>query len=168
MEFYDVVKSRKSIRAYKDEPIDPDALRRIGEAVNLAPSACNIQPWCFRIILNREVRNSISSCYKNEWLKKAPAIVVALGNKDAAWKRLDGDSIINVDIGIAMEHLVLAAAAEGLGTCWICAYDVGRMNSVLGILPPWEVIAISPLGKAAENPEPRKRKPISEVFRIIE
>ena len=168
MEFYDVVKSRKSIRAYKDEPIDPDALRRIGEAVNLAPSACNIQPWCFRIILNREVRNSISSCYKNEWLKKAPAIVVALGNKDAAWKRLDGASIINVDIGIAMEHLVLAAAAEGLGTCWICAYDVGRMNSVLGILPPWEVIAISPLGKAAENPEPRKRKPISEVFRIIE
>jgi nitroreductase len=167
MEFYDVVKSRKSIRAYKDEPIAPDALRRIGDAVNFAPSACNIQPWCFRIILNREVRTSICSCYKNEWLKKAPAIVVALGNRDVAWKRLDGSSIIDVDIGIAMEHLVLAATAEGLGTCWICAYDVSRMNSVLGILPPWEVIAISPLGKAAENPESRKRKPISEVFRII-
>jgi nitroreductase len=168
MEFYDVVKNRKSIRAYKDEPIDNDVLKRIGEALNLAPSACNIQPWCFRIILNREVRESICSCYKNDWLKKAPAIVVALGNRETAWKRLDGSSIVNVDIGIAMEHLVLAAAAEGLGTCWICAYDVGRMNSVLGILPPWEVLAISPIGKAAENPEPRKRKPISDVFRIVE
>jgi nitroreductase len=168
MEFYDVVKNRKSIRAYKDEPIDKDALARIGEAVNLAPSACNIQPWCFRIILNRDVRDSISSCYKNEWMRRAPAIVVAMGNRDAAWKRLDGSSIIGVDIGIAMEHLVLAATAEGLGTCWICAYDVGRMNSVLGILPPWEVLAISPLGRAAENPEPRKRKTLSDVFRIVE
>jgi nitroreductase len=168
MDFYDVVKNRKSIRAYKDEPIEKDALKRIGEAVNLAPSACNIQPWSFRIIMNREIRESISSCYKNEWLKKAPAIIVALGNRDAAWKRLDGSSIINVDLGIAMEHLVLAAAAEGLGTCWICAYDVSRMNSVLGILPPWEVLAISPLGKAAENPEPRKRKALPDVFRIIE
>jgi nitroreductase len=168
MEFYDVVKNRKSIRAYKDEPIEKDALKRIGEAVNLAPSACNIQPWSFRIIMNREIRESICSCYKNEWLKKAPAIIVALGNRDAAWKRLDGSSIINVDLGIAMEHLVLAAAAEGLGTCWICAYDVSRMNSVLGILPPWEVLAISPLGKAAENPEPRKRKALPDVFRIIE
>jgi nitroreductase len=168
MEFYDVVRSRKSIRSYKDDSIGKDALKRIGEAVSLAPSACNIQPWCFRIILDREVRNSISSCYKNEWLKQAPAIVVAIGNKEAAWKRLEGSSIIDVDIGIAMEHLVLAATAEGLGTCWICAYDVARMNSVLGILPPWEVLAISPLGTAAENPQPRKRKPISDVFRIVE
>jgi len=168
MEFYDVVKRRKSIRAYKCEPIDPESLKRIGEAVNLAPSACNLQPWCFRIILNAEIRKNICSCYKNEWVKQAPAIIVAMGNRDVAWKRLEGGSIIDVDIGIAMEHLVLAATAEGLGTCWVCAYDVKRMNSVLGILPPWEVLAISPLGKPSENPEARKRKPVSEVFRVIE
>ncbi|MFA6566786.1 MAG: nitroreductase family protein [Victivallales bacterium] len=168
MDFYDVVKNRRSIRSFKNEPIDKDALKRIGEAVNLAPSACNIQPWCFRIILNSEIRDGICSCYKNEWLKHAPAIVVAMGNRNTAWKRLEGSSIIDVDIGIAMEHLVLAATAEGLGTCWVCAYEVGRMNAVLGILPPWEVIAISPLGKAAENPEPRKRKPLPDVFRIVE
>ncbi len=168
MEFYDVVRKRKSIRAYNGDPIDKESLKRIGEAVNLAPSACNIQPWSFRIITNSEIRKSICSVYKNAWLAQAPAIVVALGNKDAAWKRLEGGSIIDVDIGIAMEHLVLAATAEGLGTCWICAYDVKRMNSVLGILPPWEVLAISPLGKPAENPEARKRKKTEEVFRIIE
>ncbi len=168
MDFYDVVKNRRSIRAYRNEPICKDSLKRIGEAVNLAPSACNIQPWCFRIILNRELCDGICECYKNEWLKKAPAIVVAIGNRDAAWKRIEGSSIIDIDIGIAMEHLVLAATAEGLGTCWICAYDVAWMNAILGIVPPWEVIAISPLGKASENPEPRKRKPISDVFRIVE
>ncbi len=168
MEFYEVVRKRKSIRAYKPDPIDSETLKRIGEAVNLAPSACNIQPWCFRIVTNEEIRNSIGTCYRNEWIRQAPAIAVAIGNRDAAWKRLEGGSIIDVDIGIAMEHLVLAATAEGLGTCWICAYDVKRMNSVLGILPPWEVIAISPIGKPAEDPAPRKRKPLQEVFRIIE
>ena len=168
MDFYDVVKSRRSIRSYKSDAIDREALGRICEAVRWAPSACNIQPWMFRIVLNREIRNNICSVYKGEWLKKAPGIVLALGNRDVAWKRVEGNSIIDVDIGIAMEHLILAAAAEGLSTCWICAFDVKKMGSVTGVLPPWEVLAISPLGKAAQIPDAPKRKPSEEIFKIIE
>ncbi len=167
MEFYEVLERRRSVRKYAGDPIDPAALERIGRAVNWAPSACNLQPWTFRVVMDPAARKSICGVYKAEWLKQAPAIVLAIGNPEAAWKRTDGSSIIGVDIGIAMEHLVLAAAAEGLATCWVCAYDVKKMNSAVGILPPWEVLAISPLGKAAETPAMPKRKTVGDVFKVI-
>jgi len=168
MEFYQVLRERRSIRAYQPDQIAPEILERIAEAVNLAPSACNKQPWSFRVVLNQEMRNKIGEVYTAEWLLQAPAIVVALGNRDEAWQRLEGKSIIDVDVAIAMEHLVLAAQAEGLATCWICAYDVARMNQALGILSPWEVVAISPLGKAAEEKAMPPRKTVEDIFKIIE
>ncbi len=168
MKFYEVIKSRRSIRSYKSDPIPENALQRIGEAVQLAPSACNLQPWKFRIVLNPELRAKICAVYSSEWLAEAPAIVVALGNRDECWKRLEGQPIIDMDIGIAMEHLVLAAAAEGLGTCWICAYDVARMNRALNIMAPWSVYAISPLGCANTEPTKLMRKPLDEVFMVMQ
>jgi nitroreductase len=71
-------------------------------------------------------------------------------------------------MGIAMEHLLLAAAAEGLGTCWICAYEVEKMNKKLNILPPWTALAISPLGYPDEDPGKIKRKTISKIFKILD
>jgi len=168
MDFYDVVKSRRSVRSYTGDPVDLQSLSRICEAVRWAPSACNIQPWMFRVVINSEIRKNICSVYKGEWLKQAPAIVLALGNREMAWKRVEGNSIIDVDMGIAMEHLILAAAAEGLSSCWICAFDVKRMGSVTGVLPPWEVLAISPLGKATQIPDAPKRKSNEDIFKIIE
>ncbi len=168
MEFYDAIKTRHSVRSYTGETVPREALDRIAQAVSAAPSACNIQPWTFRVILNQDLRAAISSVYKAPWLAEAPAIVLCIGNKEAAWKRIEGGSILDMDIGIAMEHLVLAAAAEGLATCWICAFEVKKMSAVAGILPPWEVLAISPLGKARTVPQSPKRKEISELFRVIE
>lgn len=167
MEFYDVVKARRSIRGYKSDPVPEDALKKIAEAVSLSPSACNIQPWSFRIVVNPVLRRKICAVYTAPWLAEAPAIAIALGNADVCWKRLDGEPIIPVDIGIAMEHLVLAAAAEGLGTCWICAYDVAKMNKVLNILPPWNAYAITPLGYANVQPDKIQRKAVDDVFKII-
>jgi nitroreductase len=167
MEFYDVVKARRSIRGYKNDPVPEDALKRIAEAVSLAPSACNIQPFSFRIVLNSAMRRKICGVYTAPWLAEAPAIAVVLGNADVCWKRLEGEPIIPVDIGIVMEHLVLAAAAEGLGTCWICAYDVAKMNKVLNILPPWSAYAVTPLGYANVQPDKIQRKSVDEVFKII-
>jgi nitroreductase len=167
MEFYDVVKSRRSIRGYKSDAIAEETLERIAEAVRLAPSACNMQPWSFRVVLNDEMRKKICECYSAEWLKEAPAIAVVLGNNEACWNRLEGDPIVSMDVGIVMEHFVLAAAAEGLGTCWICAYDVEKMNKALGIISPWSVYAISPLGYANAEPGELSRKPIEELFKVI-
>ena len=167
MEFYDVVKARRSIRGYKNDPVPEDALKRIAEAVSLAPTACNIQPWSFRVVVNPALLKKICAVYSAPWLAEAPAIAIALGNSGVCWKRLDGEPIIPVDIGIAMEHLVLAAAAEGLGTCWICAYDMAKMNKVLNILQPWNAYAITPLGYANVPPDKIKRKAVDDVFKII-
>ncbi len=167
MEFYDVIKQRRSIRGYQDKPVPADALQRIGEAVNLAPSACNLQPWKFLVVENKEFRDRICQIYSQPWLAEAPAIVVAFGNNEICWKRLEGDPIAAMDIGIAMEHFVLAAAAEGLGTCWICAYNVAAMNEALQVKSPWTTMAISPLGYAAKDPVPLKRKKLSDVFEVM-
>ena len=166
-DIYAVMRSRRSVRAYVDKPISEEALSRLGEAVNLAPTACNRQPFTFRVVLNAEIRDRIAGVYTQPWLRQAPAIVLAIGNRDQAWKRPEGDSIVAVDAAIAMEHLVLAAAAEGLGTCWICAYNMARMNHAAGILPPWEVIAISPLGHPDDRRPQPPRKPVSEIFQVV-
>jgi nitroreductase len=167
MKFYDVIKQRRSIRAYRDKTIPTDALERIGEAINLAPSACNLQPWKFLIVENKEFREKICKVYPQPWLAQAPAIAVAFGNNETCWKRLEGDPIAAMDIGIAMEHLMLAAAAEGLGSCWICAYNVAAMNEALQVTAPWTTMAISPLGYPAAEPAPLHRKLLREVFEVM-
>lgn len=168
MDFYDVIKNRRSIRAYKDATIPRESLARIAESVRLAPSACNIQPWSFRIVFNKQIKDKICSVYTRDWLKQAPAIIVALGNYEECWKKPDGAPAVDIDMGIAMEHLVLAARAEGLGTCWICSYDSKKMNETLNILRPWTVLAISPLGYPAEEPAHIKRKDVSSIFQVME
>ncbi len=168
MKFYDVIKARRSIRGYQSTPIPESVLQRIGEAVNLAPSACNIQPWKFLIVKNHEFKERICKVYTPKWLAQAPAIAVVFGNSEICWKRLDGQPIIDVDAAIAMEHLMLAATAEGLGTCWVCAYDVTAMNEALKVTAPWNVIAISPLGYPAVKAGPLVRKPIDDVFEIMQ
>ena len=137
------------------------------EAVRRAPSACNRQPWRFEIVFKRELREAIGACYPKPWLLEAPAIVVALGNKETCWKRPEGTPSVEIDLGIAMEHLVLAAAAEGLGTCWICAFEKARLNAVMGVEAPWSAEAVSPLGYGAAPPRELQYKKTDEIFRVV-
>ena len=170
MDFYETVNTRHSVRGYRNDPVAPEIINRIGEAVRMAPSACNRQPWKFLIVGNRALREKICEVYTAPWLKEAPFIIVALGDSENCWKRFDGEPIVNVDVAIAMEHLVLAAAAEGLGTCWVCAFEVEKMNRVLGITSPWNVVAISQLGYATDAEEAAPRRPhknTEEVFQVI-
>jgi len=167
MEFYEVLETRRSIRAYRPDPVPADKLERIGRAVQLAPTACNRQPFQLLFVESEAVKQAVYRCYKAEWLRHAPIIVVALGNRDEAWKRLDGTPAHTIDVSIAFEHLVLAAAAEGLGACWICAFDQERMHRELGLDAQWEVVAITPLGFPAESPPPRPRKSVDELIRSV-
>jgi nitroreductase len=167
MEFAELVKKRRSVRAYQSRPIDRKILEKIGEAVRLSPSACNIQPWVFKVITNAGLKEKICRVYTRDWLAQAPIIVAAVGNRETAWKRPEGNSIIDIDIGIAMEHFILSAANEGLGTCWICAYDVKKMNEALEISPPWSVMAVSPLGFPADNSPQPEKKQLENIWEII-
>jgi nitroreductase len=167
MEFYEVLRRRRSIRGYVSEPITEAVLGRLVEAIGLAPSACNNQPVRFLFVSDPETRRRICECYPRAWLGQAPLIVVALGHREAAWRRFDGTSAHTIDATIAMEHLVLAAAAEGLGTCWICAFDQEVMRQSLRLPECWEVVAITPVGRPAVEPGPQTRKPAAEIVERI-
>ena len=168
MEFYEVLKKRRSIRLYKDTPVPDDALGRILEAIQNAPTACNRQPFRFFIVKDPVKRERLASVYKEDWLKTAPVIVAAASDAGIAWRRREGDSIADADTAIAMEHFVLAAAEEGLGTCWICAFERAKANAALGLTDgPLNVFALSPLGYAAAEPVPFVRKKIEDIAEIL-
>lgn len=167
MEFYDVVRARRSIRGFKPDLIPQPVLDRIFEAVRIAPSACNLQPWKFLLLQVPAQRAIASEVYsRGAWLREAPLIVVALGNRKSAWKRLNGTSSHVIDVSIAMEHLVLAATAEGVGTCWVCAFDQDLMHHKLGLTSEWEIVAMTPLGYPDSEVRPFIRKELSDILEV--
>ena len=166
MEFYEVLKTRRSIRSYKPDAVPENALKNIAEAVNLAPTACNKQPFKLLLVRDPEMRKTICSNTHFAFLSEAPVIAVMMTNEPASWTRYEGNPAADIDASIAMEHLVLAAAAEGLGTCWICAFSRPDMNAALKISAPWSAFALSPIGYAAAGPRPFTRKNLAEVVEI--
>lgn len=166
MDFHDVVAARRSIRAYRPDPVEEDKLERILRAGILAPSACNLQPveiW----VVTGEARNKLRRSYRGEWLLQAPVILVVCSKPGVAWTRGDGKNYADVDATIVMDHLILAATAEGLGTCWIGAFDVQALRKDLGIPAELEPVALTPVGYPAEAPAARPRKPEAEFIRRI-
>ena len=167
MEFQDVLKKRRSIRSYQQTPVPEDAIAKIRTAVELAPTACNLQPFKVFFITNPDLRKKISGIYQAPWLARAPAIAVVAGNYESCWKRLEGDPIADVDCSIVMEHITLSAADCGLGTCWICAFRRADLDQVLGLTAPWRSVAMTPVGYADHQPAQRPGKPAGELFEVI-
>lgn len=166
MNFYDLVNSRYSIRGYTDQAVPEDALQRILEAARMAPSACNIQPWRLYVISDEETRRKLLP--RQPWAADAPIMIVACCDKEQAWVRsYDGKNHADVDMGIFMEHMILAATEEGLNTCWICAFDPEIFRTVLKLPKGIEPVAATPLGYANAEPQPRIRKPLEEIVTRI-
>ncbi|WP_440441272.1 nitroreductase family protein, partial [Phocaeicola coprocola] len=136
MNFLELVKARYSVRNYEERPIEQNKLDYIMECVRLAPSAVNFQPWKFAVITEKKLLEALKSAYPREWIKTAPCIIVACGDHNVAWHRkLDNKDHTDVDVSIAVEHLCLAAAEQGLGTCWVCNFDVPLCKEILYCTP---------------------------------
>jgi nitroreductase len=153
------MKSRRSIRKYKLEPIPEEKLQVILEAARLAPSAANRQPWRFVVVQNPEGKKALAEVANNQlFLSNAAAIVAAVSDPSVSAKWHEKDTMI------ALEHMVLAAVALGYGTCWIGAFDEDAVKRLLKIPGNMKVVALLPIGKPAETPVPRPRKELQEVF----
>lgn len=164
MTFKDLCEARYSCRAYQSETIPTEKLTYVLECARLAPSACNRQPWKLRCVVSAEQRLALLQCYTRGWLATAPAILVVSALKDEAWTRpADNKCHSDVDAAIITEHICLAAAEQGLGTCWICNFDAARCHKLLGMLPNEEPVALVPIGFPANNASAKKRKPLSEI-----
>jgi len=164
LEFYDVVRKRRSIRRYKPDPVKEDKLTRVLEAGRLAPSAANRQPWHFIVVRDPKVREALRAAYDRDWFVNAPVIIVVCADPTKAWVRADGEEYWKVDAAIAMEHIVLAATNEGLGTCWIAAFNEEAVKKVLNIPKHVRVVAMTPLGYPDEvKGEVVSRKSLNEI-----
>ncbi|KPJ71213.1 nitroreductase [candidate division TA06 bacterium DG_78] len=165
MEFYEVIKERKSVRKYKPDPIPDDVLNRILEAGRIAPSAKNIQPWHFVVIQNPEIKEMVAeACRGQRFMAEAPVIICGCALEDIAWGRMGGYmSSFAVDLAIAMEHMILAATNEGLGTCWVGAFVEKDVKKILKIPDNVRVVALTPVGYPAEVPRDRGRKLLKDI-----
>jgi len=165
MEYSELIAERYSVRAYQSRPIKEEDLRQVLDAARLAPTAANRQPFQIIVIRTEGREQELRRIYSPEWFVQAPIVIAAVGVPAKGWTRRDGKSYNDVDVAIAMDHLILAAANLGLGTCWVGAFNADAAREVLGLPDDVEPIAFTPLGYAADEPGPKQRKPLKDLVR---
>ena len=165
MNFRELTLLRSSVRKYSDEPVAQADIDYIMDCVRMAPSACNRQPWRFIIARSPEAQAQVRQCYAREWFASAPLYIICMKSTQECWVRPDdGHPHGDIDLAIATEHLCLAAAERGLGTCWVCNFDVARTRQLFAT-DGYEPVAIVPIGHPAPGyttPE-KRRKPLADI-----
>jgi nitroreductase len=167
MNFQELIRRRYSVRAYRPEPVSEEALERVLEAGRLAPTAANRQPFRVVVLHAAGRQEALARLYDRRWFTQAPVVLCVCGVPEEAWVRRDGRSHLDVDAAIVMDHLILAATDEGLGTCWIANFDVGAAREVFAVRAGEVPLLLTPLGHAADQPKPRERRRLDELVRHI-
>jgi len=166
MEVFEAIEKRRSIRAYTEAPVTREQLDRFLEAIRLSPSWKNRQCWNVIVLSEREDILRLGELLR--WnpgrtvFDTVPYFIVLTADPDKSGVR-DDKPYYMTDVGIAMENGVLAAAELGLGTCWVGAFTEGPVKEFLGIPDNIRIVAFTPLGVPAEEPEPRPRKAADEL-----
>ncbi|MGZ7044066.1 MAG: nitroreductase family protein [Methanobacterium sp.] len=165
MDFLDLVKSRYSVRAYKNQPVEEEKLEKILEAARFAPTAVNYQPFKI-IVINTEGReDDLKRVYQAEWFSEAPVVICVCCEPQNAWVRRDGKNYADVDATIVMDHIILTATSLGLGTCWIGAFDAEAVRIILKLPDGVEPLVFTPIGYPADEKSEKKRKELSELVK---
>lgn len=163
MDIHETIKTRRSVRAYEDRPVADELLERLLEAARWAPSASNLQPWKLVVVRDAGRRRDLAVAARQQlFISQAPVVLAAVALDPGRLMPCDIPPYA-VDAAIAIDHLTLAAAAEGLGTCWIGAFDQDRVKGILGVPEDQKVVALLPLGYPADSPGEKKRKPLTEL-----
>ena len=175
MKLQELINIRQSVRKYTDKPVEPEKIEKIIEAVHLAPSACNSQPWKIIIVDEPELKNEVAKATFsktisfNKFALEAPVIAVLVIEKAKLIAQIGG-SIKNmeypqIDIGIAASHFCLQAAEQGLGTCMIGWFDEKKIRQLLKIPEKRKIGLLITLGYPPEDYKVRKkiRKPVDEI-----
>jgi len=167
LELLEVIKSRRSIRAFRREGVPKDLIEEVLEAAIWAPSAGNLQPWIFFVIKDPKVKEGLcSAAYGQEWVLQAPMVIVACANLEVTGSVYGerGRKLYAIqDVAMACQNLMLRATDLGLGTCFIGAFDEEAVSKILGLPKEVRPLGLIPLGKPAESPRAPPRKPLNLV-----
>ncbi|MFX0074383.1 MAG: nitroreductase family protein [Candidatus Hermodarchaeota archaeon] len=165
MEFYEVVRKRRSYRMYKSDMPEEDKVNRILEAARLAPTWANMQGMHYIVVKNPEtVKKVWNAVGQSQKFVEAPMFIVGVISESESGKNPNGIKYFPLDCGICFEHLILAATAEGLATCWIGWFNENTIKEILEIPKKYRVLALTPLGyPVKEKGEVLDRHPLEKI-----
>lgn len=166
MDVFKAIKKRKSVRTYLDKPIEEEKLNAVLEAGRLAPSASNRQEWRFVIVRDGEVRRKLGEAANGQsFVGKAPVVIAACAVTDGHVMSC-GQLCYPIDVAIALDHISLAAVEQGLGTCWIGAFNEGKVKEILGIPEEVRVVGLMPIGyPATQAVKEKNRLPFNKIVK---
>lgn len=163
MDFYETIRHRRSVRSYAERPVDDEVLRRVIEAARLAPTARNRQEWKLVVVTDAEKRKQLADASEQDWLATAPVILAIVGLTD--YRMFCNVPADPVDCAIVLDHLSLAATAEGLGTCWVGHFKQDACRKLLNVPKEFTIIELMTLGHPAGEARPDKpRKDLKELL----
>jgi nitroreductase len=176
MDALEALYTRRSIRAYRDESVPTDAIEKILRAGLQAPSGGNCQPWRFIVVTDPEKISRFDPQFHQPWVERAPAVIVVCACPMDSWKKYGADDDCYIlDTAAAIENMVLAIHALGLGGVWILSFSKDAVRAILDIPNPWKIVSIIPFGyydaqgttefrgRETPNARVRPRRPLSEV-----
>ena len=168
MSFLDIAKKRCSVRSYLPREVEEEKLLQVLEAARIAPSACNMQPWQIFAARDPQLKADLVKAYPRDWFARVPVILVICCDHSQSWKRQnDNKDYGDVDIAIATDHMTLAAADLGLGTCWLGAFDPEICRKALNLPQYMEPVVMMPLGYPAQTDSAdrhrTRRKPLEDI-----
>jgi nitroreductase len=159
MSLIDAILSRRSIRIYEKKKVPEDVMNLILESGRQAPSAANRQPWHFIVLTENDLKEKLSYRGMNTFIKDSAFTVVGCAYVgDTMGRRWS-----TIDTSIALQNMVIAAWALGVGSCWIGAFREETVKELLNVPDDWTVLALISFGYPAENPRNRQKKPFNEV-----
>jgi len=162
MDLMQAIRARRSIRSFLDRPVEEEKLLAVLEAGRLAPSARNMQDWRFIVVKDAATRSMLAVAARDQqFVGQAPVVIAACGTSDLVMTC--GQLAYPIDVAIAVDHMTLAAASLGLGTCWIGAFYEDKVKEILGVPQEIRVVALLPLGYPVEETAPRPRKNLDDV-----
>ena len=166
MEFSELIKKRRSVRAYKDKAIIEGDLNKLLEIINSAPSAGNLQAYSVLIVRDKEKKSLLAdAAYGQRFIEQAPIVLVFVAMSSISSKRYGsrGKELYSVqDATIAASYAQLGAVDLGLATCWVGAFDEQKVSKILGLAHDAKPIAIIPMGYALKEPPKMPRRKLDE------
>ncbi|MFT4889444.1 MAG: nitroreductase [Halobacteriales archaeon] len=170
MDVRDAILERRSVRSYTDRPLPRETIETVLDSVRMAPSASNRQDWRFLVA---DDEGTIEALYEaaeqQEFVLEASAVIAGVAT-DPETEMQCGIRAGVVDVSIALDHLMLRAAEEGLGTCWLGAFDQDESREILGVPEDEEIVALMTIGypQADLRTVDKDRKPLAEVVSFVD
>lgn len=166
MDFLDVIKTRRSIRSFKEKEVEKEKLEKLFELLNYAPSAGNLQAFKVIVVKNKELKEKIYfACLEQESILEAPICLIFIALPEESAKKYGERGLFYSmnDACIAASYSQLIAHYLGLSTVWIGAFEDKKLTEALNLTEKEKPIAVMPLGYANEKPSMKPRKKIEDL-----